>query len=92
LQKNKDFPVKILETEEKNDNLTDRDRSSTPYKKTKNNIEANYLYERFMRNKKNDKGKDKSKSYKQNRKKIIKIMIVLKQLSIVGLNQKIIEN
>ena len=50
LQKNKDFPVKILETEEKNDNLTDRDRSSTPYKKTKNNIEANYLCERFMRN------------------------------------------
>ena len=50
MQKNKDFPVKILETEEKNDNLTDRDRSSTPYKKTKNNIEANYLYERFMRN------------------------------------------
>ena len=69
MQKNKDFPVKILETEEKNDNLTDRDRSSTPYKKAKNNNEANYLYERFMRNKKNDKGKDKSKSYKQNRKK-----------------------
>ena len=69
MQKNKDFPVKILETEEKNDNLTDRDRSSTPFKKTKNNNEENYLYERFMRNKKSDKGKDKSKSFKQNRKK-----------------------